>query len=266
MTNSPAEQPAFEVFLTSLGMPAASVLNKPLFKRMFLEHADMDATDKKALKEDVEKVRWLYTLKPSTINIAPFSDELHDYGELAVLQVVLTNIKHAERIALFINRAIPYPLVIFFSAITAQAEQTEHFALCLADKRNSKADKDKWVIEDLFLSPWLDLNQPSTTDELFLTSLQLRNLPTTNFLCFYQALINRLIALECAEITGRFNYFDDAEQSYQQRYRLQQHVKTSLLIKHLRTQIKQAEFSQQVTLNTQIKQHEQTLKQLAECL
>ena len=56
-----------------------------------------DITDKKALKDDVGKIRWLYTLKPSTINIAPYLDDLHDYSELAFLQVELNKADNEVR-------------------------------------------------------------------------------------------------------------------------------------------------------------------------
>jgi hypothetical protein len=142
--------PQFEAILEGLNVPNSCVLNKPLFKKMFQEHADLDAKDKKALKDDVDKIRWLYTLKPSTINIGPYSDDLRDYGELACLHVELNNTKSAERIGQMVNRAIPYPLVIFFvfsenkgTETTGEADikvcEKEHaheqLAICLADKR-----------------------------------------------------------------------------------------------------------------------------------
>ena len=61
-------------FLDSLGVPQKCFLNKTLFKKLFLESGMLDITDKKALKDDIDKIRWLYTLKPSTINIEPFKD------------------------------------------------------------------------------------------------------------------------------------------------------------------------------------------------
>lgn len=264
--------PQFEAFLDALGVPDSCLLNKPLYKKMFQEHAALDARDKKALKEDVEKVRWLYTFKASTINIAPYRDELRDYGELAILHIELTVTKQAERIGHFINRAIPYPLIIFFThPIDGEGpENNDEFALCLADKRLNKADKEKWMIEDLQLSPWIPLkqtspNEPAGVNQNFLSSLNVSGLPSANFWQFYQALSYRLIARQCAEVTGTYRLTNDAEASQKHEY-LHQYRKTELAIKKLRAQIKKAEFNQQVTLNVQIKQQEQRLKQLAERL
>jgi hypothetical protein len=276
--------PQFEAFLEGLSVPNSCVLNKPLFKKMFQEHADLDAKDKKALKDDVDKIRWLYTLKPSTINIAPFSDDLRDYGELAFLYVELSNTKSAERIGNLINRAIPYPLVIFFlhsenkiiengkkatgepdSYVREQQCANEKLAICLADKRINKADQAKWVIEDVQLSPWLGLGSKSENEQAFVNSLNFTGLPHSNFWQFYQAFMCRVQALQCAEISGRFCLVD-GEAAEQQRQQVKHYRQIEQDIKKLRVQIKQAEFSQQVVLNTQIKQQEQRLKQISETL
>lgn len=272
--------PQFEAFLASLSVPNSCVLNKPLFKKMFQEHADLDAKDKKALKDDVDKIRWLYTLKPSTINIAPYSDDLRDYGELAFLVVELSNTQNSERIGQMINRAIPYPTVIFFVLSEnkgAEANSTpdvkesdkehanEKLAICVADKRTNKADKEKWVIEQLMTSPWLKLSDVTDSGQEFLNSLTFNGLPHSNFWQFYQAIIARVQALQCAEISGRF-HLASGEVTQQQADQLNRYRSIENDIKKLRTQIKQAEFSQQVVLNTQIKQQEQRLKQIAEAL
>jgi hypothetical protein len=271
----------FEAFLCSLKVPSSCVLNKPLYKKMFQEHADLDAKDKKALKDDVDKIRWLYTLKPSTINIAPYSDDLREYGEIAFLQVKLNNAKNAERIGHLINRAIPYPVVTFFclsesseSNESSEAEIKEHLAICLADKRINKADKEKWVIEELQLSPWIYLSSKSLasknqTVEAFLSSLTFTGLPHSDFWLFYQALMGRVQALQCADISKRFHLASDevAEKHLkEQRQQLEHYRQIEQEIKKLRAQISQAEFRQQVFLNTQIKRQELKLKQIAEHL
>jgi hypothetical protein len=74
-----------DAFLEKLNIPDACFLDKPVFKKMFQDHVDLDAIDKKALSEDIDKIRWLYTLKPDTINIAPFQDDEREYLEVAIL-------------------------------------------------------------------------------------------------------------------------------------------------------------------------------------
>ena len=107
---------SFDEFLEHLDIPSSCRLDKPVFKKLFLDNGVLDATDKKCLKDDISRVRWLYTLKPSTINIAAYGDDIREYPEVAVLHVELSNSSRAARIAHFINRSIPYPLVLLFTA------------------------------------------------------------------------------------------------------------------------------------------------------
>lgn len=201
----------FEDFLELLNIPSSCQLNKPIFKKMFQEASDgkkaiLNAADKKALKDSVEKIRWLYTLKPNTINIAPYKDSEREYPEIAILHVELSNAVSNnnihKRIAHFINRAIPYPLVILF---TYGKDDAENLALVLADKRINQADKEKWVVEDSIHSHWINLASPSAAEMIFIESLKINNLPFTNFFAFYQALIERLVAIKCAEHSGDYS-------------------------------------------------------------
>ncbi len=262
----------FKTLIKGLEMPQACQINKPLYKKMFQEHATLDVKDKKALKDDVLRIRWLFTLKPATASIAPYEDEIYDYSELAYLQVELNNLKNAERIAHFINRAIPYPVVIFFLLIESQEAADENaitvkqqLIISTADKRINKVDKDKWVIEELLLSPRVCLSDSQQVSEAFLNSLVFGCLPHSNLYSFYQGLITRIQALQAAQISGRF-HLASGEVAQQQANQLNRYRSIENDIKKLRAQIKQAEFSQQVVLNAQIKQQEQRLKQIAETL
>ncbi|MEQ3762610.1 MAG: DUF4391 domain-containing protein [Alcanivorax sp.] len=279
----------FDDFLAFLEVPRVCQINKPIFKKMFLDATDgkkaiLDATDKKALKDDVLKIRWLYTLKPSTINIAPYKDNEREYPEVAMLHIELASSevskRAVKRIAQFINRAIPYPLVLLFTF----EKDEEEILIALADKRTNQADKEKWVIDELECSPWIKLGQvfeninkgegenenknkdsEQNIDRAFINSLNLSELPFSSFWHFYQALINRVQARQCAEISGRYRLVSEHE-AEQQREQLQQYRRIELTIQKLRAQIKQAEFSQQVVLNTEIKQQEQQLKNITEHL
>lgn len=88
-----------DCFVDSLGMPQSCKLDRVVFKKLFWDNADLDVTDKKALKDDVAKVRLLHTLKPSTINIQPFSNNDREYLEVAILGVELPKPDQIKRIA-----------------------------------------------------------------------------------------------------------------------------------------------------------------------
>ncbi|WLQ14253.1 DUF4391 domain-containing protein [Hahella aquimaris] len=252
--------PQFEIFLEGLNVPNSCVLNKPLFKKMFQEHADLDAKDKKALKDDVEKIRWLYTLKPNTINIAPYKDSEREYPEIAILHVELSNAVSNKniyrRIAHFINRAIPYPLVILF---TCEKDGAQSLSLVLADKRINQADKEKWVIEDSIYSYWINLDSVRTAEMSFFESLKINNLPFTNFFAFYQALIERLVAIKCAEYSGDFSlektgHLNEKASSTLRLDRLRELERLEAQRSEISNKLKKIkQMGKQVELNTQIK-------------
>lgn len=199
----------FDSFLQNLDIPKACELNKPIYKKMFLDNGVLDATDKKCLKDDVDKIRWLYTLKPSTINIAPHNDNEREYPEVAILHVELSRPDHFKRVAHFINRSIPYPLVLLF---TCEIEGEANLVISLADKRINQADKEKWVIEDSIHSSWINLGKQSEIESRFLNSLAINNLSFKDFFNFYKTLTDRVIAINCASHSGEFSLGNDSSE------------------------------------------------------
>ncbi|PJB73340.1 MAG: DUF4391 domain-containing protein [Alphaproteobacteria bacterium CG_4_9_14_3_um_filter_47_13] len=180
-----------------MAIPEKCLLNKPLFKKLFQEHADLDITDKKALKDDIDKIRWVYTLKPSTLNIEPYRDDVREYDEIAIIQIDLTSAARAQRIAAFVNKAIPYPVVIIFSF-------ADTMALSVADKRINQADKSKWVIEDAWMTAWFNPDAPNEAQQKFMQDMTIKSLSFVNFYAFYTDIKNRIIALNTADRSGSY--------------------------------------------------------------
>ncbi len=242
----------FETFLQHLDIPKACELNKPVFKKLFLDSGELNATDKKCLTDDVKKLRWLYTLKPSTINIASYQDQVREYPEVAVLQIELASPQRISRIANFVNRSIPYPLVLLF---TLEIDNKTSVAISLTDKRINQSDKEKWVLEDSIHSSWIYLGNPQQPQAEFLASLRLTDLPFNNFWVLYQALIARVIASNCAIHTGLYNLGDNKQNEGSLRLKnLRELEKLSTQKAEIANKLKkQKQMGKQVELNTEIK-------------
>lgn len=185
-------------FLSSLGIPDACLLDKPVFKKMFLDHAELDQTDRKALSEDVERIRWQYTLKPETINIAAYQDSEREYPEIAILSVELSSPARAKRIASFMHRAIPYPLILIFG-------YESKVSVSVAEKRINQADKSKLVILERWQTAWFNPAKPNAISVGFMTAIQAHRLPSTNFFALYEAFQAQVIQLVAAERTGTYD-------------------------------------------------------------
>lgn len=186
-----------QALIDALAIPDSCLLDKPVFKKMFLDHAELDVTDRKALSEDVSRIRWLYTLKPDTINISPYQDNDREFLEIAVLAISLRSPARVRRIASLMHRAIPYPLILIF-------EDGKTACISTADKRINQADKAKLVIEDRWLTGWIDASAANETQRGFLEALAFTKLPSTNFYALYEAYQALVIAIIAAERSGTF--------------------------------------------------------------
>ena len=202
-----------QILYDKLALPDACHIGKRIFKKLFRENAQLGVTDKKAFSEDIDTITWQYTLKPSTIAIQPYEDDQREYHEVAFLQVNLKTLKRTTRIAEVIHRAIPYPLMVVFAFETT-------CAISLAHKRFSQAEKGAIVAEEFLATDWIDLANPTSVQQAFLESMAITTLPQTHFLAFYSALMDRVIALDCARLTGQYRIEAAPERREGRRQRL----------------------------------------------
>lgn len=242
-------------FLSGLDIPDACLLDKPVFKKMFLDHAELDLTDRKALSEDVERIRWRYTLKPDTINITPYQDSEREYLEIAVLSVELNSPARVKRIASFMHRAIPYPLIVVFA-------HQEKISISVAEKRINQAEKSKLVILDRWQTEWFDPAKPSPPQAGFLTAIQLHRLPSTNFYALYEGFQAHVIQLIAADRTGSFEAFP-IQTSREHAVMLKEIDGLEREIAELRTTLKREhQMSSKITLNGRIKDRKDAILEL----
>jgi len=237
-----------------LAIPESCCLGKRVYKKLFFENAQLGVTDKKAFEQDIDSVTWQYALKPNTIQIASYEDEEREYHEIAVLQVNLRENRRYRRIAEVIHRAIPYPLLLIFV-------HEDTFAVSLAHKRFSQAEREKIVVDEFFFTDWINPNVSANGEAAFLGSLDFGRLPQTNCFSLYSGLVDRVIALDCARLTGQFRLESAAAQQYRRRKLLQSCHQLERQIAELRAQIKaETQFNRQVELNVRIKALESQLK------
>ena len=238
-----------EALYEKMMIPESCRLGKRVYKRLFHENAKLNATDKKALSDDVDTILWQYTFKPTTIPIQPYEDDQREYHEVALLQVNLKQTGRVNRLAEIVHRAIPYPLfVVFVFDMTC--------SINLAYKRFSQAEKEAVVAEGFQATGWIDLSNPMEIQVAFLDSLDISTWPHTHFFAFYRAAMDRVIALACAEHTGHYSLeipgglsADDRVNKLKQVEKLQQ--EKSELQGKLK---KEKNLGTQVQLNTRIKQ------------
>jgi len=180
-----------------LKIPESCYLSRKIFKKHFYE-LDLNATDKKALSQDIEKITWAYTLKPETINISQYTDAEREYLEIAVIEVLLKSPKRRKRIGEIIQRAIPYPVLLIFV-------HADEAALNVAEKRINRSDSSKIMVEEVHETAWLAPEKADDWLHEFLNDFCITNFSFHNFYDFYQDMVQRIIALNCAIHTGRYH-------------------------------------------------------------
>lgn len=239
-------------FYQNMTLPETCILGKRIFKKQFYDNGQLNAADKKAFVEDIESIEWRYTLKPSTINIPKLEDETHEYLEVAILQVLLTAMGRSARIAMAMQKAIPYPVLIIFVC-------GDQLALNVAEKRINRSDSNKIVVETVHDTGWISLQEPEQWQTDFFNDFQVTNFSYRNFFDFYKDIVKRIIALNCATHTGEYSPGTsvDRVEALQRMEKLQQErVETSNKLK------KEKNLGTQVQLNTRIKQITDSLDEL----
>ncbi|WP_461606076.1 DUF4391 domain-containing protein [Aeromonas allosaccharophila] len=195
----------------NMALPEAAFLGTRITKKMLNDSAShngiaLSAQEKLLISDVLQSIEWRYTLKPDTVNIAAWVTDQLDYAEVALLHVRLKpqptasdNQQHASftKLATLLHKLIPYPLLVV-------AEQGEAVALSLADKRINQADKTKWVVEQVYHTPWFSPHHLSGEQQVFLLDFSLKNAATLHYYALYQDLIAMLIALQTSSISGRY--------------------------------------------------------------
>lgn len=246
---------AFEMLLHKLNLPQKSHLGSRITKKMLLEQSSLVMHDKRLIKENLKSAYWEYTLKPSTCTLLPYHDHEREYLEIAILKVEMTTTKKQKKIAEILHRVIPYPLMIIFIYDSL-------ISLSLAPKRLSRAEKGAYVIERVYTTDWLSVDDKIEFERDFINSLDFVQQAQTNYLTLYNSWLDRFVAYNCAKLTKKYVVRNAEER----RENLARCHELELKISELRSEMKNSAFNKQVELNVMIKKCENELSQLTQRL
>lgn len=236
--------------IAALTLPPETRVDQRVPKKLLVENGAPTAADKRQINEGIEELLWLAALKPTTIGVPEYHDDVREYLEIAVLSLTLRPGAKTGRLVELIHRAIPYPLLLV-------AEQSDHLTLSLAHKRWSQGEAGKMVLDDAVTL--CDLVEHAAT-AAFLDSLSLAVQPRSHLLDLYQGWINCLEAFQAAQITGRFAPSSSSEAASARREALVKYDHLVRQITALRAQAeKESQISRRVDLNLEIKRLEDEL-------
>ena len=182
----------------ALALPPEALVDRRVPKKLLTESGAPTAKDKRLIRERIEELRWLATLKPTTIGVAEYRDTEREYLEIAVLRLDLRSDARASRLTELVHRAVPYPtlLIAWFS---------DAVELSLAHKRWSRGEVSKTVIDGEVVTARLADNDDSEVVTQFNNALALTRQPRGTLHALYHGWIDTVLALRAAKVTGAFS-------------------------------------------------------------
>jgi len=185
--------------VSALALPDGALVDRRIPKTLLIEHGARTAADKRHIREGIEEIRGLATLKPSTIGVAEYCDSGREYVEIAVLRLNLRPSARAERLTDLTHRAIPSP-VLLFSWLDGG------FVLSLAHKRWSQGEEGKTVLDGKIVATphWNEQLRKQEVNRTFLEVLAIGSHPRATLFSLYQGWIDAVRALLAARVTGNF--------------------------------------------------------------
>jgi hypothetical protein len=238
---------AIAAIVAALDLPPRARVDTRVPKKMLVEQGAPTTADKRAIQDGVDEIHWLAALKPNTIAIPAFTDEVHDYSEIAVIAATFRPDARATRLTELIHRAIPYPVLL----ITISPSGV---AVSVAPKRAAQNEGDKVVVERVVVASDIDPAAPPAAECAFMESIALKSQPARDLSTVYDGWLARIEALMAARLSGIYEIKNESGLVDRRRAALEEHARLAREAKQLRAQAARAkQISQRVDLNQKIK-------------
>jgi hypothetical protein len=238
---------AIAAIVTALDLPPRARVDTRVPKKMLVEQGAPTTADKRAIQDGVDEIHWLAALKPNTIAIPAFTDEIHDYSEIAVIAATFRPDARATRLTELIHRAIPYPVLLITTGPSG-------VAVSVAPKRAAQNEGDKIVVERVVVASDIDPATPPVAERAFMESIALKSQPARDLSTVYDGWLARIEALVAARLSGRYEVKDESGPIDRRRAALEEHARLAREAAQLRAQAARAkQISQRVDLNQKIK-------------
>lgn len=147
-------------------------------KNTFYDLDAFNTAKKRIFTEDVNEINLLAILNEDTINISAYKDEELNYSEIDIIYIGLKNISNIQIIIEAIQKNILNPVILVFTHESSILMQ-------VALKRLNQSEKDKQVIEEEYLTNWINIVSPNEAEAKFLTNLDISKFSFDNLYNFY---------------------------------------------------------------------------------
>ena len=210
--------------VAALDLPSRARVDQRVPKKLLLENGAPTAADKLRINEGIEECLWLAALKPTTIGVPEYRDDVREYLEIAVLRLALRPGAKTGRLVELVHRAIPYPALLV-------AECDGACDLSAAHKRWSQGEAGQTVLDGPVIGTEGEVGDLWPA---FREALALGRQPRSSMLALYQGWIDTLLALQAARVTDSFSVPTTREQAEARAEGLREYVRLGAEIDRLR--------------------------------
>ena len=224
-------------------LPSAARLDERMAKNLFYQQPKFTRRDEALFTKDIERITLRYALTPETTHLAPYRDDVREYGDALVLEIALRQAARRQRIAELFWQYLPRPQVLVFST-------GERYALALARVRTNLVDRTRNTVEET-----LTMDGLTATDAIW-AQLAYPTIPATDFYQLMRGAFDRM-SVEKARRELGCNGLDGAAA----RQALARDAALAQEIAELRAQMKKdVPFQRKAELNMKIKRIEEQRK------
>ncbi len=238
--------------IAALDLPNSCLVNQRVPKKLLIENGAPTASDKRQINDSIDEIQWLAALKPNTIGVPEYRDDVREYLEIAVLSVTLRSTDNKPlkigRLAELLHRAVPYPMLLLLNT-------DQGLIISLAHKRWAQNEADKVVLDGGLVIVTLPSDAPLLpVEKTFMQSIALGYQPKATLYALYQGWMDSLQALLAARLTGAFKIPDTPEQAAERRAALRRCGELDAQVASLQLAAsKEKQMARQIALNVEIK-------------
>lgn len=239
--------------IAALDLPPGVRVDRRVPKTLLVEHGASTAADKRHINDGIEELLWLAALKPTTIGVPEYRDEVREYLEIAVLHLALRAGANVKRLVELVHRAVPYPLILI-------AEQTGQISISAAHKRWAQNEMGKTVLDGEIVSANCDGVRDAEYLPTFFATLAIGRQTHASLYALYQSWVDVLLALKAARVTGVYRLAADADHAAARREALRECARLDAEIARLRAAAAgEKQMPRRVELNMEVKRMEAAL-------
>ena len=178
-------------------IPPEALIDVQITKKQFGEKVVLSGLEKRALREDVQRITMKALLQTRTIGVASYKDEEYDYTQIIFAEVSIRNQSKAAIIAAMIQKAFPAPLFLIVN-------YEDYYCVNWCVKRINQLDNSKRVIEDEQTTRFFDINGEEELVNHWLQSLNLEKASYSTLKDLYEYMASKLLMLKVSDEAGNF--------------------------------------------------------------